>query len=243
MRIKPWHIALFVVALMVFAIARAPAAFFLPQRPGALNYSDAEGTVWDAQLSSVALGPYRVASATWRLSPIDLVQGKAVVPIALRGGDLEGDLMLLGNRHGDRRVGVSALRVNGLPFAGRMLPGETRFQGLDILFEDGACARAHGRVESDVLVRAGESLGWAGPSLAGNAACEGNNARIALMGATEGGERVTALILLMPDGAASWRLSVFSRRDQTLAALSAAGFTRSAADGTLGYGEDTRWLP
>jgi hypothetical protein len=243
MKIRIWHIAVFVVALVVFAVARAPAAFFLPQRPGQLSYAGAEGTIWGATLNTVALGPYRIQAASWRLSPLDVIQGKAIIPVSVRGGDMDGDLVLLGNWHGDRRIGVSQLRVAGLPIAQAMLPGETRFHGVDILFEDGACVHARGRVESDVLVRAGQALGWAGPPMAGNASCEGKDARIALTGANEAGERVNANILLKGDGAASWRVSVLTRREQTLAALAGAGFTPSAADGTLGYGEETRWLP
>lgn len=243
MKIRIWHIAVFVVALLVFAIARAPATFFVPQRPGQLSYASAEGAIWQGALNTLALGPYRVTQARWCLSPFDLVQGKAIVPVTLSGGAINGDLILLGNWHGDRRIGVSQLTVSGLPFAQGMLPGETRFHNLDILFERGACVRAHGHIESDVLVRAGEALGWAGPPMAGNASCDGKIARIALTGVNDAGERVNANIVLMGDGAASWRVSVLTRREQSLAALAAAGFTPSAADGALGYGEETRWLP
>lgn len=243
MKIRLWHMAVFVVALLVFAIARAPAAFFVPQKPGQLSYGRAEGTIWQGALHTVALGPYRVGAASWRLSPLDLIQGKAIVPINLRDGAMEGNLILLGNWHGDRRIGVSQLAMSGLQVGQHMLPGQTRFYGLDILFEGGVCARAQGRVESDVLARAGEALGWSGPTMTGTASCDGEDARIALSGANEAGERVNANVLLTGDGAASWRVSVLSRNDQTLAALSAAGFTPNAADGAMGYGEETRWFP
>jgi len=243
MKIRIWHIVVFVLALAVFAVARAPAAFFVPQRPGQLTYASAQGTVWDAELRGVEIGQYSVGAATWTLSPLDLVQGKAIIPVTLSDGDLEGGLMLLGNWHGHRRIGIENLTVNGLNLRGVYLPGQTQFFGLDVLFEDDACVRASGRVTTDVFERAGQAIGWAGPSLAGTASCDGDNARILLSGANPQGERVNARVLLRPDGAASWRVTVQTERSETVAALNAAGFSRGAADGLLGYGEDTRWLP
>jgi len=242
MKIRLWHILVFVVALAVFAVARAPAAFFLQQHPGALTYDAAEGTIWNGTLRGAVIGPYRVTSARWSLSPLDLVQGKAIAPVSF-AGDIEGDVILLGNLQGDRRIGAAALRIHGAPVGMAMAPGETRFHGLDILFEGGACARAQGRVESDVLVRAGEAIDWSGPPLSGAASCDGRNARITLQGANAAGERVNAHITLMSDGAAAWRVAVHGPQPSTQAALTAAGFTPGAADGALGYGEETRWLP
>ena len=99
-------------------------------------------------------------------------------------------------------------------------------------------------VSFDVEARAGTyQVDFRYSAMTGAASCAGEDARIALSGANEAGERVNANILLKGDGAASWRVSVLSRSDQTLAALAAAGFAPNAADGAMGYGEDTRWFP
>ncbi len=244
MKIRLWHVIVFVLALVVFAVAWAPAAVFVPQRPGQLSYDRAEGTIWRARLSGVRLGSYAAATATWRLALLDIVQGKAIVPVQFSDGDIEGTLTLLGNWHGDRRLAVQNLRLDGLALAQRgRLAGETRINGLDILFEDGVCTRALGRIESDVLQRGGQALGWPGPALAGDASCDGADARILLTGANEQGERVDVRIMLKGDGAATWRAAVLTQQPATVEALLAAGFNRSAADGSLGYGEDTRWFP
>jgi hypothetical protein len=243
MKIRLWHILVFVVALAVFAVARAPAAFFLPQRPGQLTYAGATGTIWRGELQTVQLGHYHAQTASWRLSPLDLVQGKAIVPVSFGDGDIEGRMTLLANWDGDRRIAIQHMQLTGLTLRNMALAGETRINGLDILFEDGACVRAQGRVESDVLARAGQTLGWPGPSIVGAASCDGENARILLSGANDRGERVNARIVLQPNGAAVWRVSVQTEQPETIAALGAAGFTRGVADGLLGYGEETRWLP
>jgi hypothetical protein len=243
MKIRIWHLAVFIVALVAFAVAFAPAAIFVPQRPGALTYERAEGSVWNARFQRVRIGPYSADSASMRLSPFDVVQGKAIVPVELRDGTIEGSLMLLGNWHGDRRLAAQNLRLQGISLGRLQAEGEVLFRGLDVLFEDGVCTRAQGRVETDALVRAGGSLNWSGPPLVGSASCDGDDARILLSGANELGERVNLRANLRSDGAASWRLSVQGARPQTEAALVAAGFTRGVADGALGYGEDLRWWP
>lgn len=243
MKIRIWHIVVFAVALVIFAIAGAPAGFFFPQRPGEVTYARAEGTVWNARLEGVHVGPYAAERARWTLSPLDVIRGKAIVPVDFEDGTIEGRVTLLGNVQGDRRIAMPHLRLQGLTLGELSLPGETRMNGVDILFEDGVCTRAQGRAASDVLMRAGQAIGWLGPSVAGTATCDGDDARILLTGANSVGERVNVRIVLRGGGAASWRISVQTGRAETIAALNAAGFTRGVADGALGYGEDTRWLP
>lgn len=243
MKIRVWHLLVFPLALLVFAVARAPAAYFVRQHPGHFSYASAEGTVWDAELTSVQLGPYAAANATWRLALFDVLQGKAIVPIVFRNGSIEGEVTLLGNVQGDRRIIAPALRLDGLALAnGLRAPGETRISQLDILFLGGACESARGEAETDVLVRLGQALGWEGPRLAGQAACAGQDAQLTLAGSNAAGERVSLEIVLEGDGDGVWRATVMTQAPVTMAALAGAGFT-PGSDGSLTYGENIRWLP
>jgi hypothetical protein len=243
MKIRWWHIAVFLLALIAFGIALAPASLLAP-RQGDLSYQRAEGTIWAGRLHGVQIGPYAVDQANWTLSFFDVVQGKAIVPVVFEGGDIEGRVVLLGNVQGDRRFAAQNLRVQGMRVGdGLLLPGLTSFYDVDVLFEGGACVRAQGRIVSDVFRQAGSTIGWAGPDVEGRPRCEGDDAEVLLTGVNELGERVNLRIMLAGDGAAAWRVSILTQRQETIAALNAAGFERGAADGALGYGEDTRWLP
>jgi hypothetical protein len=243
MKIRLWHIGVFVVALLVSVVAWAPAAFFIPQRPDELTYRRAEGTIWDARLVDLHVGGYTAREATWRLNFADVIRGRAIVPVTLSGGEMDGSLTLLGNVGGDRRLAIQSLRLAGAQLGGLRLAGETRIEGFDVLFQDGVCARALGRIDSDVLAVGGAELGWAGPPLTGDVACDGEDARVVLSGANDQGERVDLRILLGRDGAASWRLSVLSEQPETVQLLAAQGFTADFADGSLGYGGEARWFP
>ncbi len=243
MKIRWWHIIVFVLALIAFGIALAPASL-LASRQGDLNYQRAEGTIWAGRLHGVQIGDYAVDQVSWTLSFFDVVRGKAVVPVVFEGGDIEGRIVLLGNWHGDRRFAAQNVRLRGLRVGeGLVLSGVTNFHDVDVLFAGGVCTRGQGRIVSDVFRQAGASIGWSGPDVEGRPRCEGDDAVVVLTGANEAGERVNMRILLAGDGAAAWRVSVVTQRPETLAALREAGFERGAADGALGYGEDTRWLP
>lgn len=241
MRFRLWHALVFVLALAIFAVARAPAAYFAPQRPGVFTYDSASGTVWRAAFEGVRIGPYQARTMTWRLSPFDLVQGKARLPLTFSQGTIEGEAMLLANWRNDRRLYVSTLRLEGAPLGAVLAPGETHIRELDVFFDDGNCAAAAGQLESDVLVRAGQALNWPGPPLSGGAVCDGEDALVRLTGTNEAGESVAALMILSGDGAAQWRISVQTDRPETEAALAAAGFARGPEG--LGRSEEGRWLP
>lgn len=243
MKIKWWHFAVFLLALVGFGVALAPASLVAP-RQGDFSYERAEGTIWAGRLRGVQVGLYAIDTASWRLSFLDVVQGKAIVPIIFENGDIEGRIVLLGNVQGDRRFAAQNVRVRGLRVGDDLLlPGVTNFYDVDVLFEGGACVRAQGRIVSDVFRQAGSVMGWSGPDVEGRPRCEGDDAEVLLTGVNELGERVNVRIVLVGDGAATWRASVVTQRAESVAALSAAGFERGAADGALGYGEDTRWLP
>lgn len=241
MKVRLWHIAVFLIALVVFAGASAPASFFAPRPSETFAYERAGGTVWRARFENVRLGPYDARAMSWRLSPLDLVQGKARLPLTFEDGAIEGEAMLLANWHGDRRIVASSLRLEGAALGSLHLPGETTIEGLDIFFDGGRCAQAAGSVQSDVLTRAGAALGWPGPPLAGAAVCEGEDGRILLSGVNGLGDQVTVSVDLRGDGAVLWRARVQTTTPEAAAALAAAGFAPDG-DGLVKNGEG-RWLP
>lgn len=242
MKVRIWHIVLFVVALVAFGVAMTPAAFLVRERPDAFTFARVQGSIWNGRLEQVRLGPYRADSATWQISFLDVIQGKVRVPVELVAGTMQGRVMLLANVHNDRRLFIPTLRLDGVDLGPRgTWPGEVLISGLDIFFDDGVCSAAQGTVYSDVFVRSGERLGWSGPTLNGAAACEGEDAVITMSGRNAMDEQVTGRIVLRGDGSGSWAVAVEGAQPETAAALASAGLQDGA--GEAGYGEVMRWLP
>lgn len=245
MRIRIWRIALFILALAIFAVARAPASAFVQQQPGVFTYAAAAGPIWNARFERVQVGPYAAREATWRLSLWELVQSRLYADITLADGAIEGAVRILGNLRGDRRLITHDLVVEGVPLGdgGLMLPGATTLRGVDILFERGRCTQADATVHSDVLQRSAESLNWRGPILRGDARCEGEATLMTLAGVTRNDESVAATLTLRPDGRGVWRAIVQVADPQVQGALAAAGFQPDATeDGVVRTGE-LRWFP
>lgn len=233
-----WHFLVFAVALGGFALAFAPAAFFVAPREG-FSYARISGAIWDARIEGARLGGYGVEEIAWRISPFDLVQGRVIAPLRLRG-DLEGEAVVLANMT-DARLQIPNMRVTGLRMARLHLDGETQVQGLDLFFEKGACALAQGTVSSNVLARAGRMLGFQAPELSGAARCEGRDALLAMAGAATTGEQVSFDLRLRGDGSGEWRLAVHGANAETAAALAGAGFQPQSD--VLVMSERLTWLP
>lgn len=243
MNVKLWHALVFVVALVAFSIARAPASLLAPQRENEFTYERALGTIWSGRLEGVRFGALNGGALTWRLPLGGLFQGKIDAPVSLADGDVVGEGRYLVNMSGDRRLIVTNLRVAGLPLGDVVLPGETTVTGFDVFFDAGACARAEGQVNSDVLVRAGQTLGFEGPPLSGPVSCEGEDAVVALTGENASGDAVLAVVRLKGDGQGVWRLSVRSDKPEAQIALAAAGFTVEPEAGEANFSEEITWLP
>lgn len=243
MSVKLWHVLVFVVALVAFSIARAPASLLAPQRENEFTYERALGTIWNGRLEGVRLGALDGGAVTWRLPLGDMLQGKLAAPISIADGDVVGEGQYLVTIFGDRRLVVANLRVTGLPLGDIVLSGETTITGFDVFFDGGVCMRAAGQVSSDVLVRAGQTLGFEGPPLSGVVNCEGEDAVVALTGENGGGDAVLAVVRLKGDGQGVWRLSVRSDKPEAQIALAAAGFTVAPGEGEANFSEDITWLP
>jgi hypothetical protein len=228
-----WRGVVFLIALAAAAIAWAPAAVFAPQRPGTFEYAQVSGSVWRARFDAARLGPYRVDGIDWRLSFWDLVQGK-LVGDATFSGEARGDVRLMANLDGDRRLIAPDLTLDGLPIGGRRLDGVIRVTGFDVAFVDGRCVIGAGRIETDALAKAGGQFGFAFGPLAGDARCDGEVARIALA-STAPDAHARLDFELRASGVASWRASIVPGTPDKAATLALLGLT--AAEG------DFRWLP
>jgi hypothetical protein len=237
-----WHIPLFMMALALFAIAMAPMRAFAPSNPGAFSFASVEGSIWRAQFRDARFGPFAAGAASWRLSPIDLVQGRLIGDLEMKGGELQGALRILANARGDRRVVTQAMSMAGVPLGATMLKGGvTRALDVDILFQKGRCARAQGKFETDVFTRQRALLGGFGPVLYGEARCNGASAEIPLHG-REGDAGLTILLTLAPDGGARWRATLDGASPQTQAAFGLFGFRAAETGAPLTLEGETTWL-
>jgi hypothetical protein len=172
-----------------------------------------------------------------------LVQGKAVADVLFSGGDIDGDLQLLANWGGDRRIVAPRLSIAGASVGqGLNLDGTTSAQGIDIFFDAGRCAAAAGNVQSDILARNEAALRWRGPPMSGVATCEGEDAIIVMNGSGVS-ESVRALVRLRGDGGAEWRAEVSGARPEVTAVLAAAGFSAGPQSGAQAAGGEMRWTP
>ena len=241
MTIRLWHIIVFVVALAVFALMRAPASLVAGRVPD-FSFARAEGTVWNGRFEGVSFGALETDTLTWKLSFWDLIQGGIIADASAQGGAVTGDMRFLANFMGDKRILAPSLTLQGLPLGPSLrLAGETQAQDLDIYFDDGVCTTARGQLRSDALQRNAELLNWSGPMLAGDARCDGDDALVALGGA-EGAETVRVLLRLHGNGEGEWRVAMEGATPASSAALSAAGFAPDS-QGALSQAGDFRWTP
>ena len=231
MRLKLWHAAVFVLALVGFAIAYAPAAVFAPRSSAGFSYARAEGTVWRARFEGVRLGPYDAGDLNWRLSALELLNGRLNGEARFRGGAVRGGVRMIANLAGDRRIVAEQLEVDGAPLGTLMLAGATSARGIDVAFVGGRCHFGQGDLRSDVLSRNAAALSMRGPELSGGGICDGETAKFALAGA-QGDAQVRVLLELRPNGEGRWRADAFN-------ATGEAEITAALA----GLNGELRWFP
>lgn len=244
-KIRLWHIAFFVVALVVFAVARAPASLVVPSREGGLAYSRAEGTIWSGRFVEARLNGVDAGTISYKVSLFNLVRGLLDVDFDMEGGALSGEgLTLKADWRGDRRLIAPDVTLQGAQVTeGLALVGATRIEGLDLYFSGGRCVTAAGRLSSDVLARSGAQLGWQGPRLSGEASCRDAAAQLTLIGASSDGDTVQSLIELAPTGEGLWRAFVGTQKPALRAMLEQQGFRQFEGGPNVLLSKDFRWLP
>ncbi len=241
-----WRIALFVVALVVFAAASAPLSA-VARRSDNFDYARASGTIWNGVLEEARIGGLAAGDVTVRVSAAALLQGRLEARATANGPALMGDLLYEAGLSGARRVAADTLAIQGVAVGRdgpRMsdFPGRTLLTGLDIRFADGRCASAAGHMESDVLVRTAERFGQTGLFLSGGARCVEDAARITLAGEEEP-DAVRVSVDLKADGSGSWLAEAHTDKQAFAAVLIDAGLTPAGEGGALAGRGDFRWSP
>lgn len=241
--IRIWHVAVFVGVLMIAFAATAPARLFLHPRTGEIAYRDVEGVIWSPTLLETRIGQLDAGNVSLAVSPVELLFGRFSADVAINGPDVKGAGRFEVGFGGDLRIQAQNLTLTGAPLGplGK-LPGSTRFDGVDIQFADRACRSARGHLESDTLALAGEVLGHNGPSLAGEASCQGPVARLVLAGERDD-DRVSALLDLGSDGTGNWSVTYATAKPDMAATLIAAGLPPETQAGVFTSRGTVRWLP
>lgn len=239
---RAWHAGVFLVAVVVFAVALAPAQPFLRQIEGQLTYARIEGRIWDATLFGARIGGLDGGDVGVKLSALALLTGRLEADVQLHGSELDGRVTVSAALDGVL-IDAPSLTLSGAPLPGLgRLPGRTSVSGLEIRFAAGKCASAIGRLESNALEQAfADSLRGPGPSLFGAATCVGTAARLPLTGEQDG-DALQAWMDIAGDGAGRWRLEVQTRDPQRAAVVLATGLAPSGVAGTFTGEGVFRWL-
>lgn len=219
--------ALFLLAFLLLLIVFAPLRFALDRIGAArLGLAAAEigGTVWSGRMTDASFHKVRLGDLRVGLRPLPLLLGRT--RLVLETLDRPGRGVLI---RGGGRSGVSDATMTvplELPEAPVPLRGELKLRDVSVIFRDGACEEARGRVATDLLVRNAEFLQWQGPELSGEIACRGDAVLIPLRGARAGSD-VSAALSLEATGRYRLQTRVVTQDLALATALVLAGFQRS----------------
>jgi hypothetical protein len=207
-RVRLWHGLAFLLLLAVFAVATAPAALLAPARADGFSYARASGSIWEARFEEARFGGASLGTAAWRAAPEALLSGQARGHVRLTGGAISGDGVVSLGLDGGLRLEAPTLawRPMGL-VPGAAESGAATAQGVDIVFQGGACQRAAGEVQADIAAGAPAAIGLAAPQLFGRFVCDGPAAQLRLTGEQDG-MQVEAIVRLLADGVGDWTLSI-----------------------------------
>ena len=221
--------ALFAAALLVLLVVFAPLRWAMDRlglEDQGLSAAEVRGTVWSGRLTGASWRGLHLGEAHVGLRPLPLLLGRTRMVIETdEGGPNPGRAVLV------RGGGVSGLTEATLNVPVQLmnaplpLQGQLRMAGVTVLFRDGRCEQAQGRIATDILQRSAEFLQWQGPELSGSLACRGGALVAPLAGARDGTEIRAGFQVT---GSGAYRLdSRVLTSDLTLAtALTLAGFQR-----------------
>lgn len=222
---------LFAAAFLLLLIAFAPLRWAMGrlglEREG-LAAAQVRGTIWAGRLTQASYRGLQLGDADVGLQLLPLLLGRTRLTVETgAGGPAPGRAVLI--RGGGLRGVENATLIVPVQLLQTPLPlqGELRLSDATVLFRNGACHEAQGRVATDLLQRSAAFLQWQGPELSGELACRGSAIVAPLSGARDGTE-ISVTFRLDPNRAYRVDTRVLTS-DLTLgAALALAGFDRRA---------------
>ncbi|MDO8900114.1 MAG: type II secretion system protein N [Phenylobacterium sp.] len=218
----PALFALFFAFALILVLATAPLSLVLAGRAAGAGLSAAavSGTVWRGQLSDAAFQGVRLGDVSLRISPVSLLAAR--VRLLFDSDPARGAVRL-----GPRRIELLGVAAD-LPLValapGAGLGGRLELKDFDLELRANECRRAAGEVVLRQLSLAGLDL--PGLSLAGTAACSGQDLIVPLRGQAEGVD-VQADLRVSPAGVYRMQLILRTTRPEVEAALSAVGYQRT----------------
>lgn len=173
---KRWTLACAFVAAFSSALpGTAPmslALSWLNADEFGLSAADVSGTIWSGRLKEARYRAMPLGDVEVALDPLALLAGTRRAAVR---GPLGKVTLVQGAVHGFENADA-AMAVEHLRLAPG-LTGHVRLEKAAMLFSDGRCARAEGRMATDVLERA-----FGGPEISGDLSCAGDAAIAQLQG-------------------------------------------------------------
>lgn len=179
------------------------------------------GSIWSGRLDEVAAAGVPIGTAEARLSPFELLIGRARIDVsrpadAAGAGPLSGAVTVSRNS-----LGVADVTAT-VPLAAALAPlpvASVSLSNFNVRFDGGACARASGTARAALT---GSIAGVAlAQGLSGNASCDGRFVRIPLT-SQSGQERLDFRVAV--DGEYVADLIAVQPASDRIAALAALGF-------------------
>jgi general secretion pathway protein N len=216
----------FLCAFLVALVALTPlrlALGWLALDDKGVSARKANGSVWLGGLTEARIGDAPIGDLSTRLSPIQLLVGRARIDVSNRAdgrGRMEGGIGVTRNSFGVDDL-TAAIPVAAV-FA--PLPIDTLdLSDVSVRFQDGQCARAEGQVKA---MLSGDIAGInLAQGLTGNARCEGGALLLPLRGQS-GMERIA--LKLFEDGRYALDLTVQPTDPALGQRLGASGFRQTA---------------
>jgi hypothetical protein len=236
----------FAIMFFVTLVLNTPleiALRFAPLDRYQLDYSKAEGTIWQGQLKGVVARGQPLGDVRFKAMPGALFGGVLASRVQFANAGVTGSgRMGMGLASGAlhfRDVRLSAevrslaqisqfLRQSGGRISGAVPQGE---------FQLGkGCRALNGTVSTDIL-KSIEDVKWQGPVINGQWSCADGNAVLRFAG-DEAGEEVDGEITLRPDGMFELDLNLVTQSTEITTFLSAIGFENQ--NGRWGYRSEGR---
>ncbi len=189
------RILVFAIAFTGFLIAWAPLAAALSLagvRERGMEFTDVRGTIWNGRIDGLRVAGRPVGDVEMRIDPMGLLgltvraDVETIGVVRARGAVAMDFARVLSASGASLRVDARYLDALHPALAGR--DGDF-FLRLDEFAVDphGACLRAEGRAQTDILTHPAHAGDWAGPALEGPVSCEAGAMILAMQGENEDG--------------------------------------------------------